>query len=244
MVSGGQDDMRASRPTANVLDEDPDLAADLAAAGLEEARCSAVVPVVSVARGGWSAPKQIAIGGGGLGWLVLDGVLVRNVSMGDRTAMELFGTGDLVRPFDEPEPQDPMPAKVGWWALSPTRLAVLNAGFTSRMCLYPEVIDALSGRLEQRSSELAVRFAIMQQSHLAERLRLLLWHIADRFGRVHPEGVVLPLPLTHELLAQLVGARRASVSRALKGLARAGTLSRRTDGGWLLTRPAATSDGP
>lgn len=80
-------------------------------------------------------------------------------------------------------------ADVCWWALIHARLAVLDGRFTNRMCPYPEVIGALSGRLEQRSPGHALRFAIMQQPHLEERLRLLLWwHFADRFGRLHPEG--------------------------------------------------------
>jgi DNA-binding IclR family transcriptional regulator len=65
-------------------------------------------------------------------------------------------------------------------------------------------------------------------------VHLLLWHLADRFRRSHPEGVVLPLPLSHELLAQLVGAQRPSVSRALKELERAGVVARRPDGSWWL----------
>lgn len=74
----------------------------------------------------------------------------------------------------------------------------------------------------------------MQQPRLSTRLHLLLWHLADRFGRVLTKGVVLPLPLSHELLAQLVGAQRPSVSRALKELDRAEVIARRPDGTWWL----------
>jgi CRP-like cAMP-binding protein len=137
-----------------------------------------------------------------------------------------------------------MAAEVRWWALAPTRLAMLDGRFTSRMCSHPEVIDELSERLERRSSAHALRFTIMQQPHLSERLHLLLWHLADRFGRVRGHGVMLPVPLSHELLAQLIGARRESVSRAIKELQHAGALTRDPDGSWLLSgQPPARARG-
>jgi CRP-like cAMP-binding protein len=55
---------------------------------------------------------------------------------------------------------------------------------------------------------------------------MLFWDLADRYGRVHPDGVHLDLPLTHEALSHLAGARRPSVSGALTRLAAAGHLER------------------
>ena len=48
---------------------------------------------------------------------------------------------------------------------------------------------------------------------------------------------MIPLRLTHEMLAALVAARRPSVTSALGRLADGGLLERR-DGGWLLHRAA------
>lgn len=218
-----------------MVDEDPDLAKQLTAERLENARREAVARSVVVETGEWFPPEQIPAESGALGLLVLEGVVVRSVSVGGRQGLELFGAGDLVRPFEPAGDLEVMvPAEVGWWALTPTRLAVLDARFTSRMCVYPEVIDQLSGRLERRSSTHALRLTIVQQPRLSTRVHLLLWHLADRFGRVHTEGVVLPLPLSHGLLAQLVGAQRPSVSRALKELERAKVVARRPDGSWWL----------
>ena len=58
--------------------------------------------------------------------------------------------------------------------------------------------------------------------------------------------MILPLKLTHELLGQLVGAKRPTVSLAIKELERRGTVHRRTDGAWLLEQRWAregVSDG-
>ena len=62
----------------------------------------------------------------------------------------------------------------------------------------------------------------------------LLTHLASRRGRVTPGGVVLSLPLTHATLAQLVGARRPSVTAAFGELAREGICVPRGQGTWLL----------
>jgi hypothetical protein len=45
---------------------------------------------------------------------------------------------------------------------------------------------------------------------------------------------VVPLPLGHQRLADLVGAHRPSVTTAMGELARAGALSRRENGDWVL----------
>ncbi|MCA1696524.1 MAG: Crp/Fnr family transcriptional regulator [Actinobacteria bacterium] len=219
----------------NVVDEDPALAQHLSQEEREKARRDAVARLVVVGLGEWYPPGQIPDESGALGLLLLEGVIARSVSVVGRQGLELFGAGDLVRPFEPAgSSRVKVPAEVGWWALTPTRLAVLDVRFTRRMCGYPEVLDQLMGRLERRASTHALRLTIIQQPRLSTRIHLLLWHLADRFGRSEAEGVALPLPLSHELLAQLVGAQRPSVSRALKELELAGAVARRPDGSWWL----------
>ena len=90
-------------------------------------------------------------------------------------------------------------------------------------------------RVSERAHRLAVTQAIAQLTGVERRLHALLWHLAARFGRVTPDGVVVPLALSHQRLGELIGARRPTVSTALGVLAREGSLRRRADGGWLLT---------
>ncbi len=219
----------------NVVDEDPDLAQDLSGEQLEKVRRVAVARVAVVKTGERFRPAPIPADTEALGLLVLDGVVVRSFCVGGRRGLELFGAGDLLGPSERAgDVQLIVPVEVGWWALTPTRLALLDARFTRRLCAHPQVMAQLIGRLERRSSAHALRRTIVQQPRLAERLHLLLWHLAERFGRVHPGGVVLPLPLSHELLAQLAGAQRPSISRALKELERDEVVARRPDGSWWL----------
>ncbi len=220
----------------NVVDEDPELARHLSGEGLESARRDAVARLVIVEVGQWFPSGQLPAEAGALGLLLLEGVIVRSVSVGGRQGLELFGAGDLVRPFEPAgESRVIVPAEVGWSALTPTRLALLDSRVTRRMCAYPELIDQLIGRIERRSSTHALRLTIIQQPRLSTRVHLLLWHLADRFGRAQEEGVVMPLPLSHELIAQLVGAQRPSVSRAVKELERTEVVARRPDGSWWLS---------
>jgi hypothetical protein len=51
---------------------------------------------------------------------------------------------------------------------------------------------------------------------------------------VTPDGIVVPLPLGHQRLAHIVGAHRPSVTTAMGALAKAGRVSRRDDGDWVL----------
>ena len=63
------------------------------------------------------------------------------------------------------------------------------------------------------------------------------WHLADRWGHVSPEGVVLELPrLTHEMIARMVAARRPSVTTGIRRLRELGVIEVRSRGRWVLRR--------
>jgi hypothetical protein len=93
---------------------------------------------------------------------------------------------------------------------------------------------ALAGRALKRSRRLVASMAIVQVPRLDDRLWMLFWELADRWGRVYPDGVHLDLPLTHELLSHLAAARRPSVSGALTRLAEAGRV-KRVGRSWVLS---------
>lgn len=74
----------------------------------------------------------------------------------------------------------------------------------------------------QRVESLVTRLLIAQTPRISDRVHLLLWHLAERRGRVGPEGVSIPLRLSRALLAELACTTRESVSRALTALTGAG----------------------
>jgi CRP/FNR family transcriptional regulator, cyclic AMP receptor protein len=71
-----------------------------------------------------------------------------------------------------------------------------------------------------------------------ERLLILFWLLAERWGRVHPTGVRISLPVTHEVLAMLIGTQRPTVTIALRRLGAGGLLIREGRDRWLLTSAA------
>ena len=118
--------------------------------------------------------------------------------------------------------------------LAPTTVAVLDERFTALLCRWPGVIARLTANAVGRAQSRSVHLAIAQARRADIRLLLLFRHLADRFGRVGPDGIVVPVPLTHERLAGLVCLRRPTVSAALQELARSGQVVRRPDRSWLL----------
>ncbi len=54
------------------------------------------------------------------------------------------------------------------------------------------------------------------------QVQVTLVHLAGKYGRVTPEGVAIDMRLTHEELAKIVGASRATVSACLSQLQREG----------------------
>jgi CRP-like cAMP-binding protein len=67
-----------------------------------------------------------------------------------------------------------------------------------------------------------------------ERLLLLLWQLTELWGRKTKGGAILPFRLSHQTLADLVGARRPTVTLALRGLTDRGLLERGSRGDWIL----------
>jgi len=158
--------------------------------------------------------------------------MIRRVGIEGRYGAELIGEGDLLRPSDE-HVSPLLPLTTDWSVLLPTRLAALDYAFEQRLTQYPELARSLVGRAIQRSKNLAVNMAIVHQARVDVRLHMLLWHLAARWGRVRSDGTVLRLRLTHAVLADLVAARRPTVTTALSELTRRGMV--RTDGEtWVL----------
>src|SRR5262249_10911978 len=108
---------------------------------------------------------------------------------------------------------------------------------------YPELAAKLFDRAVRRSRRLVVNMAIIHQARVDERLHLLFWHFAGRWGRVRSDGVLLPLRLTHSVLADLVAARRPTVTTALSDLPRRGVVENRVDGWLLLGEPPGEIEG-
>jgi CRP/FNR family cyclic AMP-dependent transcriptional regulator len=219
---------------APLLDLDPDLGRFLPADRRASARQQIPVRVVALTRGPWRI-DGLAANPTHLGVLVVEGILGRELLAHDAASMELLGAGDVVRPWDESADSELLQAVARWSALADTRLAILDRHVAGRLAHYPEMHAALLERAAWRARRLAVLQTISQLNRVDRRVLTLLWHLAERWGRVSPDGVVVPLALSHRLIGQLVGARRPTVSSALTKLMHAGDVARGPAGTWILT---------
>jgi hypothetical protein len=161
--------------------------------------------------------------------------MTRELALADNVSGELLGPGDVVRPWQAAGPERLVPFKIRWTVLEPTRLAVLDRRFAVTLARFPQVNAMLIDRLTERSQRLGLMQAISQLNGVDRRLLTLFWHLAERWGRVTSAGVTVGVAVPHRVIAQLVGARRPTVSTALSQLAERGELVRQADGTWLLT---------
>lgn len=227
-----------------VLASDPDLGEGLDGARLRQAQRELLADTAVAFEGEWQ-PAETAEGvRGGIGLLVLEGLLVRRVGHVGRFGAEILGSGDLLRPWQRDGEEVTLPFDVSFRVIEQTTLALLDLRFAARAAAYPEVTSALVGRAMHRSRSLAVQMAIAHYPTIDRRLRLLFWHFADRWGRVTPDGILMRLRLTHQLLADVVAARRPSVSTALAKLSREELVVHRRDGWLLLGDPPVEMSTP
>jgi CRP-like cAMP-binding protein len=224
-----------------LLDVDPDLADGLSRPAFEDARRRAVAGVIELEPPGWDpSPITARAAPGWLGLFLVDGVMIREVGVGGRHACELFGPGDVIRPWDSDGEYDPLPISVQWHVVRPSRLAVLDAAFATRIAPWPSITGRIVGRVAHRARSLALSQAATHLPRAGARLLILFWLLAERWGTMTADGVRIALPLTHEILAMLVGTHRPTVTIALQRLARAGLLTRERQDMWLLSQAAIT----
>ncbi len=183
--------------------------------------------------GTWSpADTQLVQPAPRAAWL-LHGVIVRDVVVGGRASGHLFGPGDILHPWRGANGSLPFSST---WTCGPggAVIAVLDGRFAQMARKWPGLAEVVQERLTDQLEESTLRTAIVSLPRAEQRVLALLWQLADRWGVVRPEGVIVRLQLTHELIGRLIGARRPTVSLALQALADEGTVERIDAGCWRL----------
>ena len=210
---------RPGGTVVDLFDADPDFAVGL----LDRARlgpAGLLVPSLRPAAGPWAPADRLAHA---VAVVVLDGILVGAGTTFGRPDSRLLGPGDTL---DGPTLTNP---DTVWRTLTPAHLAVLDRTFVLAARRCPTLIVALARRLSEAQQEQHIRAAICAMPRVEERILALLCHLAHRWGHVTPDGVTLALPITHQLLGSLIGARRPTVSLALRTLGDQRLLRRRDD---------------
>jgi CRP/FNR family transcriptional regulator, cyclic AMP receptor protein len=207
-----------------VLEADRELGAALDRASFASAsecctaRWTALTPRIR-----WS-PHDPHEGEDQFGLLVVQGVLLHRLGISGRETVDLLGPGDLIRPWPALDEYAELFTDSRWQVLEPVELAGLDRRFLREAAPWPELLVALAERTAQHARSLALRLALSQIPQFEYRVQVMLWQLADRFGRVDRNGILVPLRLSHGVIAELVSVRRETVSRRLKELAERGVI--------------------
>lgn len=136
-------------------------------------------------------------------------------------------------------PPAPEEALVG---LVKSRVTVIPADVYDRLLSVPRVaqrvVEQMVYTLGQKQ-EIIGNFA--QTRHL-ERVRRKLLQLARSYGHVVRDGIRIDFPVSHALLAEMVGSSRETVTRALDHLQRGGFVVRRGSVYQLLLSPESVLD--
>jgi CRP/FNR family cyclic AMP-dependent transcriptional regulator len=223
---------RCTSALCHILREDGELAHTIPPAERDRATLECTAPTMRILSGAWSGDVDHDLVDG-IGLLVLEGLLIRRVTVDGRCGAELLGDGDLLRPWQGEHANTRLPRTSAWRVLEPTRFALLDRAAAGRLARYPALTGSLVGRALERSRNLAISMAIVHHARVELRLRMLFWHLAHRWGMVSRDGVIIALGLSRTVIADLIAAQRPSVSITLSDLDRQG-LVRQTRDGWLV----------
>jgi CRP/FNR family cyclic AMP-dependent transcriptional regulator len=175
---------------------------------------------------------------GGLTLLVAEGVVQKLTSFAGRSALELLGPGDLLAPPLTAARQAESPAVSRYMAHGLASVAVLDDRFRRAARRWPGLFDCLHECLGRQTHRASRHLAILHLPRVEDRIVALFADLAERFGRMTPNGIVIDLPLTHQLIGDLVASRRPTVTIALQTLAANGVVQRLDDGRWHLAARA------
>jgi CRP/FNR family transcriptional regulator, cyclic AMP receptor protein len=219
-----------------LLDHLPDLAADLDNGQVATASRALTVPAIELGPGccefgSWETVPPVT--GRPFGLLVTEGLLAREVRLGERTSTSLYWPGDILDLRTDEGSSLASGARVVCPELAV--IAVLDDRVLVAMREWPRMIARLFAVTMRQLERADINAAIGRLERVEDRLLGLFWLLADRWGRRGPDGIAIEQPLTHEAIGRLIGARRPTVSLGLRALYEQGALSRSADGTWLLS---------
>jgi CRP/FNR family cyclic AMP-dependent transcriptional regulator len=223
-------------PAIRLLEHLPDLAADLDSGQAASAARALTVPAIELGSGCCqfeTCTTVPPVAGRPFGLLVSEGLLAREVRLGERTSTSLYGPGDIL----DLRSDDGSSLATGARVVCPefAVVAVLDDRVLVAMREWPRMIARLFALTMRQLERADINAAIGRLERVEDRLLGLFWLLADRWGRRVPDGIAINQPLTHEAIGRLIGARRPTVSLGLRALSEQGWLKRGPEGAWLLS---------
>ncbi len=152
-----------SAAVVRVLEVDPGLAESLDAEQLANAVPRSIARTATVAQGPWWYEPPPDQEPGMLGLLVLEGVLLRELTVDACTRSSSSGPATSSAPWTYEGDSAPVTAKATWQVIEPLRIALLDRRFALRMAPWPEISAALLDREAERTCSAIVELAVRQR---------------------------------------------------------------------------------
>jgi hypothetical protein len=127
------------------------------------------------------------------------------------------GPGGILLP---PAPEEAL------FGLVSSRLVGITAEARDRLLELPGGADALLAQLSSTLTQKQQALGNFAHTRHVERVRRKLLQLAGSYGHVVRDGIRIDFPVSHTLLADMVGSSRETVTRALDELQRGGFVTR------------------
>ncbi len=164
--------------------------------------------------------------------ILIDGTIIQEVSLGDRSSAQLLGPGAILHDLSD---HSSLAGQMTWTSVGPSTVAVLDERFTTAARYWPALWTVIHRRLVDQLKTAARWNAVTSMPRAEDRVLAVFWLIADRWGIRCPDGISIRMALTHDLIGRMAAARRPTTSLALATLAAEGLLTCRSGRrDWLL----------
>ena len=175
------------------------------------ARALASCPVVDVPPGRSVDLRDAAL------IVVEQGVVILTGADGRRIVIALAGAGEVLAP---PASDEELSSLTG------ARVTALSHDARRVLMRIPAAAEAITDGLVAALRERKTSLKVFAHFPHVERVRGKLLQLARSHGKVTAGGILIDLPLTHDLIADSIGSSRETVTLALRQLMRLGFVAR------------------
>jgi hypothetical protein len=125
------------------------------------------------------------------------------------------------------------------FGLRASRLVAIRGEMLDRLLELPGVAQILLGQLAAALAQMQEAIGNFASTRHIDRVRRKLLQLGRTYGRVARDGVRIDFPVSHTVLAQMIGSSRETVTRAPDELERTGFVARSGHSYRLLLSPDA-----
>ena len=173
-------------------------------------------------------------------FVLVEGTVLKETALASSAALELLGPGDVLAPPLSATRQGDGRAVSRYFAFGAASIATLGSPFKRDAVRWPQLSDFLHHQLAEQAHRASMHVAMLHLPRAQDRILALFADLGERFGRVTPDGILIDLPLNHDLIGRLTASRRPTATLALQELYGQGHLTRLAYNSWKLARSSSS----